>query len=90
MWEIAVQDNGIGIDPRDHERIFEMFRRLHTEDEFEGTGVGLALAKRIVERSGGDIRVESTRGTGSRFVVVLPPAGTAASAGAASSRRVAR
>ena len=78
VWEIAVQDNGIGIDPRDHERIFEMFRRLHTEDEFEGTGVGLALAKRIVERSGGDIRVESRRGAGSRFVVVLPPAGTAA------------
>ena len=76
VWEIAVQDNGIGIDPRDHERIFEMFRRLHTEDEFEGTGVGLALAKRIVERSGGDIRVESRRGSGSRFVVILPPAGT--------------
>jgi signal transduction histidine kinase len=73
VWEIAVQDNGIGIDPRDHARIFEMFRRLHTEDEFEGTGVGLALAKRIVERSGGDIRVESARGSGSRFVVVLPP-----------------
>jgi light-regulated signal transduction histidine kinase (bacteriophytochrome) len=75
VWEIAVQDNGIGIDPGDHQRIFEMFRRLHTEDEFEGTGVGLALAKRIVERSGGDIRVESARGSGSRFVVMLPPAG---------------
>jgi signal transduction histidine kinase len=75
VWEIAVQDNGIGIDPGDHQRIFEMFRRLHTEDEFEGTGVGLALAKRIVERSGGDIRVESSRGSGSRFVVILPPAG---------------
>ena len=80
VWEIAVQDNGIGIDPGDHQRIFEMFRRLHTEDEFEGTGVGLALAKRIVERSGGDIRVESTRGSGSRFVVVLPPAGSTAAA----------
>jgi signal transduction histidine kinase len=75
VWEVAVQDNGIGIDPADHQRIFEMFRRLHTEDEFEGTGVGLALAKRIVERSGGDIRVESERGTGSRFVLVLPPTG---------------
>lgn len=93
VWEIAVQDNGIGIDPRDHDRIFEMFRRLHTEDEFEGTGVGLALAKRIVERSGGDIRVESRQGTGSRFVVVLPPAGSAAAAAASSAqatRRVAR
>jgi signal transduction histidine kinase len=75
VWEVAIQDNGIGIDPADHQRIFEMFRRLHTEDEFEGTGVGLALAKRIVERSGGDIRVESERGRGSRFVLVLPPSG---------------
>jgi signal transduction histidine kinase len=73
-WEVAVQDNGIGIDPRHHERIFEMFRRLHTEDEYEGTGVGLALAKRIVERAGGDIRVESQPGSGSRFVVRLQPA----------------
>ena len=72
-WEVAVQDNGIGIDPRHHERIFEMFRRLHTDDEYEGTGVGLALAKRIVERAGGDIRVESEPGSGSRFVVRLLP-----------------
>ena len=91
VWEIAVQDNGIGIDPRDHERIFEMFRRLHTEDEFEGTGVGLALAKRIVERSGGDIRVESNRGVGSRFVLVLPPSSLPGAATAAPvGRRVAR
>jgi signal transduction histidine kinase len=72
-WEVAVQDNGIGIDPAHHARIFEMFRRLHTEDEYEGTGVGLAMAKRIVERSGGDIRVESEPGAGSRFVVSLLP-----------------
>jgi signal transduction histidine kinase len=77
VWEIAVQDNGIGIAPDDHARIFEMFRRLHSDDEFEGTGVGLALAKRIVERSGGDIRVESAPGTGSRFILVLPPSGVA-------------
>ena len=75
VWEIAVSDNGIGIAPDDHARIFEMFRRLHSDDEFEGTGVGLALAKRIVERSGGDIRVESRPGEGSRFIVALPPAG---------------
>ena len=73
-WQIAVQDNGIGIDEQHHGRIFEMFRRLHTEEEFEGTGVGLALAKRIVERSGGDITVESRPGSGSRFVVTLKPA----------------
>lgn len=71
-WEIAIQDNGIGIDPADHDRIFEMFRRLHTEEEFEGTGVGLALVRRIVEHSNGTIRVESARGSGSRFVLTLP------------------
>ena len=70
-WEVAVQDNGRGIDPQDHERIFEMFRRLNTNDDVEGTGVGLALAKRIVERFGGDIRVESEAGRGSRFVLSL-------------------
>ena len=73
-WEVAVQDNGIGIDPADHERIFGMFRRLHTGERYEGTGVGLALAKRIVERTGGDIRVESERGRGARFVVRFPDA----------------
>jgi light-regulated signal transduction histidine kinase (bacteriophytochrome) len=73
-WQISVQDNGIGIDQRDHERIFEMFRRLHTEDEVEGTGVGLALVKRIVERSGGDIAVDSEPGRGSRFVLHMPDA----------------
>lgn len=70
-WEIAVEDNGIGIDPSDHERIFGMFRRLHTEDEYEGTGVGLAIVKRIIERAGGDIHVESERGRGSRFILRL-------------------
>ena len=73
-WEIAVQDNGIGIDPRDHELIFEMFRRLHTENEIEGTGVGLALVKRIVERSGGDVEVQSEPGAGARFVLRMPDA----------------
>jgi signal transduction histidine kinase len=72
-WEIAVTDNGIGIDSAHHGRIFEMFRRLHGEGEVEGTGVGLALVKRILERSGGDIRVQSELGHGSRFIVVLPP-----------------
>jgi len=71
-WQVAVQDNGIGIDPRDQERIFEMFRRLHADDDIEGTGVGLALVKRIAERSGGDVDVESAPGRGSRFVVRLP------------------
>lgn len=73
-WEVTVQDNGRGIDSRDHDRIFEMFRRLHTNQDVEGTGVGLALARKIVERFGGDIRVESEVGRGSRFIVVLRPA----------------
>lgn len=73
-WEVAVEDNGIGIDPGDHERIFGMFRRLHTGDRYEGTGVGLALAKRIAERTGGDIRVESEPRRGSRFIVRFPDA----------------
>ena len=71
-WEIAVQDNGIGIAPADQEQIFEMFRRLHADDEIEGTGVGLALVKRIAERSGGDVDVVSEPGQGSRFVIRLP------------------
>lgn len=73
-WEIAVSDNGIGIPPEHHARIFEMFRRLHTEEEVEGTGVGLALVKRIVERAGGTVRVESEPGHGSTFVLTLKPA----------------
>jgi signal transduction histidine kinase len=77
-WEITVQDNGIGIDARDHERIFGMFRRLHSDGRYEGTGVGLALAKRIVERSDGHIRVDSREGEGSRFVVWFPETGPAA------------
>jgi signal transduction histidine kinase len=71
-WEIAVRDNGIGIDPKDHDKIFGMFRRLHGDERFEGTGLGLALVKRIVENAGGTIRVESEVGRGSTFLVTLP------------------
>ena len=71
-WEVTVADNGQGIDPRDQELIFEMFRRLHSDDDVEGTGVGLALVKRIAERSGGTVRVDSAPGRGSRFVLNLP------------------
>lgn len=72
-WEVSIRDNGIGIDPKDHDKIFGMFRRLHGDDRFEGTGLGLALVKRIVESTGGTIRVESEVGEGSTFVVRLPP-----------------
>jgi signal transduction histidine kinase len=71
-WEVSVRDNGIGIDPKDHDKIFGMFRRLHGDDRFEGTGLGLALVKRIVENAGGTIDVDSAVGEGSTFVIRLP------------------
>ncbi|ELY62278.1 PAS domain S-box protein [Natronolimnohabitans innermongolicus] len=74
MWEISVTDDGIGIPPAEQERIFEVFERLHTVDDHPGTGIGLALCKRIVNRHGGDVGVESTPGEGSTFTVTLPVA----------------
>ena len=71
-WVIRVADNGIGIDPSHRERIFELFQRLHTRREFEGTGIGLAVCQKIVERWGGRIRAEENPGGGAVFVFTLP------------------
>jgi signal transduction histidine kinase len=72
QWRIKVQDNGIGFDEKYREKIFEVFHRLHSRTEYEGSGIGLSLCRKIVGRHNGSISGDSVLGQGSTFLITLP------------------
>jgi signal transduction histidine kinase len=71
-YQITIEDNGIGFDEKYTNRIFGVFQRLHGRSEYEGTGIGLSVCKKIVERHGGTITARSKVGQGTSFIVILP------------------
>jgi signal transduction histidine kinase len=72
FWRFFIRDNGIGIDPRFHAQVFDVFRRLHTPSRYPSSGVGLVICKRIVEKHGSSMSVESRYGEGTTFSFTLP------------------